>query len=73
MSTPFTIGTVAHRFGVAAWQVRRLYERGILPPAARVGAYRVVDPADLPKIEAALRETGYLSREPAGREVVHED
>jgi DNA-binding transcriptional MerR regulator len=54
-----TIGAVADHFGVAPWQVRRLFERGMLPPAARVGAYRVVDPSDLPKIEGALREAGY--------------
>jgi DNA-binding transcriptional MerR regulator len=63
MSTPLTIGAVADRFGVAAWQVRRLFERGILPPAIRVGPYRVIDPADLPKIEAALRAAGYLGPE----------
>jgi DNA-binding transcriptional MerR regulator len=67
---PLTIGAVAGHFGVPPWQVRRLFERGMLPPAARVGAYRVIDPADLPKIEAALREARYLVRPAtAGREV----
>jgi DNA-binding transcriptional MerR regulator len=60
MKTPLTIGAVADRFGVAAWQVRRLFERGILPPADRVGMYRVVSLADLPRIESALRQAGYL-------------
>ena len=47
--------------------VRRLYERGLLPPAPRVGAYRVVVKSDLPKVETALREAGYLrEREAAG-------
>src|SRR4051794_7566913 len=55
-----SIGQIAASWGVAAWKVRRLYERGILPPAARVGAYRVVPITDLPKIKAALREVGYL-------------
>jgi DNA-binding transcriptional MerR regulator len=55
-----TIGAVAERLGVPPWQVRRLFERGFLPPAARVGAYRVIAPADLPKVERALREAGYL-------------
>jgi DNA-binding transcriptional MerR regulator len=54
-----TIGAVAEHFGVLAWQVRRLFERGILPPAARVG-HRVVDQTGLPKIETALRQAGYL-------------
>jgi DNA-binding transcriptional MerR regulator len=57
---PFTIGQVARRFRVSAWKVRRLFERGLLPEPARVGAYRVIPPDDLPKIEAALRRAGYL-------------
>jgi DNA-binding transcriptional MerR regulator len=65
MNTPLTIGAVADRFGVPAWQVRRLFERGILPPAARVGAYRVINPADLPKVGEALRQAGYLDTESA--------
>jgi len=60
MKTPLTIGAVADQFDVPAWQVRRLYERGLLPPADRLGPYRVIDHADLPKIEAALRKAGYL-------------
>jgi DNA-binding transcriptional MerR regulator len=63
MNIPLTIGAAAGRFGVAAWQVRRLYERGILPPAERIGPYRVIDPADLPEVEAALRRAGYLAAE----------
>jgi DNA-binding transcriptional MerR regulator len=54
---------VAEHFGVPPWQVRRLFERGILPPATRVGPYRVIDPPDLPKVEVALREAGYLGPE----------
>jgi DNA-binding transcriptional MerR regulator len=60
-----TVGQVAAHFRVAAWQVRRLYEAGKLPPAERVGAYRVVRPADLPRIAEALRAAGYLT-EPVG-------
>jgi DNA-binding transcriptional MerR regulator len=64
----FTVGAVAERFGVPPWQVRRLFERGLLPPAARAGAYRVIAAADLPKVEQALRDAGYL---PTGGEVQH--
>jgi hypothetical protein len=61
---PFlTIGDVAKHFGCEAWKVRRVYERGLLPPAARVGAYRVIFPAELPLVEAALRKLGYLPAE----------
>jgi DNA-binding transcriptional MerR regulator len=62
----FTVGSVAARFGVRPWQIRRLFERGLLPPAQRLGAYRVVTEADIPNVEAALREAGYLQTEAAG-------
>jgi DNA-binding transcriptional MerR regulator len=55
-----TIGAVAEHFGCRPWQVRRLYESGRLPPAARVGAYRIIDPADLPRIETELLKAGYI-------------
>lgn len=55
-----TLGSVAVRFGCQTWQVRRLFETGRLPPAQRIGLYRVVPESDLPKIEVALREAGYL-------------
>ncbi len=61
MSIPLTIGDVAKKLGCRAWQVRRLYERGILPPADRLGVYRVFHERDLPRIASALREMGYLS------------
>jgi DNA-binding transcriptional MerR regulator len=61
MSQPYlTMGQVAARFGVRQDQVRNLYRRGFLPPAARVGAYRVVHEQDLPKVEEALLRAGYL-------------
>jgi DNA-binding transcriptional MerR regulator len=55
-----TSGEVARRLGCRVWQVRRLYERGLLPPAARLGQYRVIRERDLPTVEAALRKAGYL-------------
>jgi DNA-binding transcriptional MerR regulator len=58
-----TIGDVALFFGVETWQVRRLFQRGILPPAPRVGAYRVVAAVDLPTVEQALKSAGYLRTE----------
>ena len=63
-----TVGAAARRFGVPAWQVRRLFERKLLPEPARVGAYRVIAAADLAAVEMALRRAGYL---PAGEEVAH--
>jgi hypothetical protein len=64
MNTPevYTIGGLARHFGVEAWQVRRLFQRNLLPPAARLGAWRVVTADDLPVVEQALRSAGYLAR-----------
>jgi hypothetical protein len=57
-----TIGPVARRFGCQPWQIRRLFERGLLPQAPRVGPYRVIAIAELPRIEEALRKAGYLPK-----------
>ena len=46
---------------VKAWQVRRVYETGLLPePEARLGTYRLIRSSDLPRLEDALRKAGYL-------------
>jgi hypothetical protein len=63
-----TVGAIARRLGCAPWQVRRLFERGLLPQPPRVGAYRVVAAADLGRVAEALRQAGYL---PAESEVTH--
>jgi DNA-binding transcriptional MerR regulator len=63
MSPPLTIGAVARHFGLPAWKIRRLYETGKLPEPVRLGAYRVFYADDLPKIEVALLEVGYLPTE----------
>ena len=66
-TAPLTIGAVARHFGCRTWQVRRLFERGLLPQAPRVGAYRVVAAGDLPAVEEALRQAGYLPHKQGGR------
>jgi hypothetical protein len=58
--THFTMGEIAQRHGCKQWQVRRLYQRGMLPPAERIGAFRVVPIQGLPQVEAALRAAGYI-------------
>jgi DNA-binding transcriptional MerR regulator len=64
LTHPFvTIGAAARRLGCPAWKVRRLFERGLLPPAPRIGAYRVIAEDDLPNVEQALRRAGYLPEE----------
>ncbi len=55
-----TLGDVARRLGCHVWQVRRLYERSLLPEPPRVGSYRVVHGPDLPRVAEALRAAGYL-------------
>jgi DNA-binding transcriptional MerR regulator len=60
---PLPLGSVAKRFGVTQRQVRRLFERGLLPEPGRVGAYRVVPVDDLPQVEEALRRAGYIPAE----------
>lgn len=60
-----TLGAIARHFGVRPWMVRRLFERGLLPPAARLGMFRVVSESDLPLVETALLGAGYLVREVA--------
>jgi hypothetical protein len=66
-----TIGQVGQHFRdqgyrVQDWQVRRIYERRILPEPGRCGIFRVISISDLPKVEEALRRAGYLQ----GEEVV---
>jgi hypothetical protein len=67
MPTPshLTLGPVGRLYGCPTWQIRRLFERGLLPPAPRIGAYRVVAVEDLPRVEQALRAAGYL-KSPTG-------
>lgn len=60
-----TLGDVARKYGLQTWQVRRLYERRILPEPSRVGSSRAVPETDLPVIEAKLIEYGYLKPEVA--------
>jgi hypothetical protein len=67
LSEYISLGVVAKRLGCELWQVRRLFERGFLHPAHRIGAYRVVKESELPKIKAALVKVGYLKKKKAPR------
>jgi DNA-binding transcriptional MerR regulator len=59
----YTLGEIAREFGATIWQVRRLFERGILPPAERIGLYRVVRADDVPRVVEELRNAGYIGKE----------
>jgi DNA-binding transcriptional MerR regulator len=63
-----TIGEVASHFDCQVWQVRRLYIRGLLLPATRIGQNRVVPAKDLPKVEKALRQAGYIQHRAKNQE-----
>jgi hypothetical protein len=56
MTTPvyLTTHTAAKRCGCEQWQIRRLYELGILPEPPRLGQRRIIHEADLPAIREAL-------------------
>lgn len=58
----YTLGEIAREFGATVWQVRRLFERGILPPAERIGLYRVVRAGDVLRIVEELRTAGYIGK-----------
>lgn len=55
-----SLGDLSRRFGLPVWKIRRLFERKILPEPERVGRLRTFGPGDVPKIEKALKEAGYL-------------
>jgi hypothetical protein len=55
-----TLGDVARLHGLPVWKVRRLFERKLLAEPERVGRFRVIAATDLPNVESALRDAGYL-------------
>jgi hypothetical protein len=61
VKTFLTTGEVADALGAEPWMIRRLFERGLLPPAARIGTNRAIESTDLPRIKQLLIEAGYLS------------
>jgi len=61
----FTTGQVANHFGVELWQVLAAIRRGLISEPKRVGHYRFFTEADLPAVEAGLRQGGYLRKETA--------
>ena len=64
-SEPMTLGQVATHFQIQLWQVRAIYQRGILPEPPRFTRFRIVDRSELPTIRAALITGGYLKPEAA--------
>jgi hypothetical protein len=59
----YTLGDIARRHGCFVWQLRKLFERKLLPEPTRIGIYRVVAEEDLPAVEKALKDAGYIPSE----------
>jgi hypothetical protein len=57
-----TMGEVAREIGrgCQSWQVARIFERGLLPAAMRIGRYRVVRADQVPEIRRVLEEARYI-------------
>jgi hypothetical protein len=53
----------ARQLRCPVWQIRKIFDRGLLPQPPRLGPYRVILPEDLPRIADALVRAGYRSAE----------
>jgi hypothetical protein len=61
MPAYLTLGQVAQRYpGLQVWQVRRIFERRFLPEPQRIAGVRVIPAKDMPKVDKALRDAGYI-------------
>ncbi len=66
MAFVITTQDVAARCGCTELVVRQLVQRGIIPPAIRLGDFHVFFDDDLPTIKQSLLDAGYIttSRDP---------
>ena len=55
-----TIGEVGIFFGCQSWKIRRLIRLGKIQEGRRVGSVAIFCRGELPAIETALRNAGYL-------------
>jgi hypothetical protein len=60
--TPLTLGQIANRLGCQLWHVQRVFDRGLVNEAPRVGRQRVVYPDQIPAVRQALTDAGFLNR-----------
>ncbi len=65
LKNAYFVGDLARLHGIQPWQVRRAIQRavanGVMAEPARVGISRVFMDCQLPIVEAALRDAGYLA------------
>lgn len=58
-----SVGEFAQLYpGLQSWQVRRIYERKLLPEPIRIGTTRAIPLADIPKVIEALETAGLWPR-----------
>ena len=55
-----SVTTAAAAIGIAAWQLRNLFKRGLVDEPARLGHSRVITPDQLPRLRRAAQAAGYL-------------
>lgn len=63
MQVVLTTREVAEITSVKEWQVRRLYEEGILPDPGRFAGKRAIPRTDIPKIVLLLEKRGWLPKQ----------
>ena len=63
MPTYITSGWICRKYGVLPWQIEYAFRRGLLRASGKCGRYRFWTKADLPHVEQALRQAGYLKAE----------
>jgi len=55
-----TTGALAARFGLPAWQLRRVLDAHLSGRVLRLGLYRGLLAADVPELERVLRRLGLI-------------
>jgi hypothetical protein len=67
MAGEMSTGDAARAIGVRDWQLTRLFRRGLVSEPARVGRFRIIRAADLPRLREAAVRAGYLTADVAGQ------
>jgi hypothetical protein len=58
-----SVTTASLCLGIEPWMLRNLYNRGLIPPAPRLGHSRIIKPDDLPVLRKAAISAGYLTED----------
>lgn len=60
----YSIGDLADSLSVQSWRIARCFEDETLPEPPRVGGRRLIAESEVPEIVCALRQRGWLPRDP---------